>query len=172
MVSATEYTCLMSKQQRPRGIHFLKTFFLSPFVKPLNEKPTYSSTRLCKEVDCLVVVFPSLGQALSTWPNPQSLRQTRSPIIIMGRHTRSLHTSLRCHNYDKMLTIKFKHNPIEKCRYFYKPDLQKISSLMQLHRYFFMPDSGMLIAHKDAEPSVQVLCITVKPGKACGNWLR
>ena len=114
----------MSKQQRPRGIHLLKTFFLSPFVKPLNEKPTYSSTRLCKdEVDCLVVVFLSLGQALSTWPDPQSLRQHRAPRIIMGRHTWSLHTSLRCHNYEKMLTIKFKYNPIEKCLYFYKPDL-------------------------------------------------
>ena len=170
MVSATEYTCLMSKLQLPRGIHLLKTFFLSPFVKSLNEKLTFSSTRF-KVVDCLVVVFPSLGQALSTWPNPQSLRQTRTPII-MGRHILSLHNSLRCHYYNKMLTIKFKHNPIEKCLYFYKPDLQKISSLMQLHRYFFMADSGMLIAHKDAEPSVQVLCITVKPGKACGNWLR
>ena len=78
MVSATEYTCLMSKQQLPRGIHLLKTFFLSPFVKPLNEKLTFSSTLLHKEVDCLVVVFPSFGQALSTWPDPQSLRQTQN----------------------------------------------------------------------------------------------
>ena len=107
MVDNTEYTCLMSEQQLPRGIHLLKTFFLSPFVKSLNEKLTFSSTRLCKEVDCLVVVFPSLGQALSTWPDPQSLRQTRTPII-MGRHILSLHNSLRCHNYTKMLTIKFK----------------------------------------------------------------
>ena len=151
MVNNTEYTCLMSKQQLPRGIHLLKTFFFSPFVKSLNEKLTFSSTRLRKEVDCLVVVFPSLGRALSTWPNPQSLRQTRTPIIIMGRHTWSLHNSLRCHNYNKMLTIKFKHKvsifsqtlPVRN--QFQFPDAA--TSL------FFLADSGMLIVHKDAEPS-------------------
>ena len=147
MVNDTEYTCLMSKLQLPRGIHLLKTFFLSPFVKSLNEKLTFSSTRF-KVVDCLVVVFPSLGQALSTWPDPQSLRQIQNTYNYGSSHCLCI-----THNYTKILTTK--HNPVKKCRYFHKPDLQRInfSFLMQLRRYFFKADSGMLIVHKVAEPS-------------------